>query len=83
MNRTYCVEIRRNYDNGKWQYKLPYSLLYVEVDCELNDLASKILTDINYKIKTENNFRKDNGLSEFIEFDKVEFYQYDGSPICI
>ena len=52
MNRIYCVEIRRNYDNGKWQYKLPYSLLYVKVDCELNDLASKILTDINYKIKT-------------------------------
>ena len=77
MNRTYCVEIRKNYDNGKWQYKLPYSLLYVEVDCELNDPASKILTDIN------NNFRKDNGLSEFIEFDKVEFYQYDTSPIII
>ena len=77
MNRTYCVEIRKNYDNGKWQYKLPYSLLYVEVDCELNDPASKILTDIN------NNFRKDNGLSEFIEFDKVEFYQYDASPIII
>jgi len=82
MGKIYNVEIRPTF-NGKYQYRLPFSLLWSDECDDLNKLAKDILIDINNRIQKDNIYRKEHNIPEIELFSRIQFYQYNSYGIMI